>query len=108
MQCSFLGFHESPLVLRKIGWEQWGAHRGEQEGQGPDFTKKTNMSIQKNLILTDKYIPVNHLVSLAPVAQLDRAPGFEPVGRRFESCRARRKYGWGPLAQLVEQLTLNQ
>ena len=24
----------------------------------------------------------------APVAQLDRATGFEPVGRRFESCRA--------------------
>jgi hypothetical protein len=28
----------------------------------------------------------------APVAQLDRAPGFEPVGRRFESCRARHSY----------------
>ena len=26
--------------------------------------------------------------SRAPVAQLDRATGFEPVGRRFESCRA--------------------
>src|SRR6188474_261602 len=25
----------------------------------------------------------------APVAQLDRAPGFEPGGRRFESVRAR-------------------
>ena len=25
----------------------------------------------------------------APVAQLDRAPGFEPVGRGFESLRAR-------------------
>ena len=25
---------------------------------------------------------------LAPVAQLDRAPDFESVGRRFESCRA--------------------
>gem|GEM_PF-3857316 len=25
----------------------------------------------------------------APVAQLDRAPGFEPVGREFESLRAR-------------------
>ncbi len=23
----------------------------------------------------------------APVAQLDRVPGFEPGGRRFESCR---------------------
>ena len=26
---------------------------------------------------------------IAPVAQLDRAPDFESVGRRFESCRAR-------------------
>ena len=44
----------------------------------------------------------------APVAQLDRAPGFEPVGRRFESCRARLDYILGPVAQLAEQLTLNQ
>src|SRR5258705_721808 len=27
----------------------------------------------------------------APVAQLDRAPDFESVGRRFESCRARQQ-----------------
>src|SRR4030095_2137707 len=26
---------------------------------------------------------------LAPVAQLDRVPGYEPGGRGFESCRAR-------------------
>ena len=47
---------------------------------------------------------------MAPVAQLDRAPGFEPVGRRFESCRARHalSYEHGPVAQLGEQLTLNQ
>jgi hypothetical protein len=32
--------------------------------------------------------------SFAPVAQLDRAPGFEPVGCVFESRRAR-----APLAQ---------
>ncbi len=25
----------------------------------------------------------------APVAQLDRVPGYEPGGRGFESCRAR-------------------
>ena len=29
------------------------------------------------------------LAAHAPVAQLDRAPGFEPGGRRFESVRAR-------------------
>ena len=27
----------------------------------------------------------------APVAQMDRAPDFESVGRRFESCRAYQK-----------------
>jgi hypothetical protein len=48
---------------------------------------------------------------MAPVAQLDRAPGFEPVGRRFESCRARHATNndeSGRVAQLAEQLTLNQ
>ena len=30
----------------------------------------------------------NHL---APVAQLDRVPGYEPVGREFESLRAHQK-----------------
>jgi hypothetical protein len=29
------------------------------------------------------------LICLAPVAQLDRAPGYEPGGREFESLRAR-------------------
>ena len=37
-----------------------------------------------------------HLVKVicqffAPVAQLDRVPGYEPGGRGFESCRARYK-----------------
>jgi len=30
-----------------------------------------------------------HLALAAPVAQLDRASGFEPEGREFESLRAR-------------------
>jgi hypothetical protein len=30
-------------------------------------------------------------ISIAPVAQLDRVTGFEPVGREFESLRARHK-----------------
>ena len=36
--------------------------------------------------------PFTHPIYLnfmsAPVAQMDRAPDFESVGRRFESCRA--------------------
>ena len=39
--------------------------------------------------LTKESNPGINLKYTAPVAQLDRAPGFEPVGRRFESCRAR-------------------
>mgnify|MGYP007044820231 CR=1 FL=1 len=31
-------------------------------------------------------------IAKAPVAQLDRAPDFESVGRTFESCRARQIY----------------
>jgi hypothetical protein len=30
--------------------------------------------------------------AFAPVAQLDRVPDYESVGRRFESCRARHLY----------------
>ena len=47
------------------------------------------------------------------VAQPDRATDFESVGRTFESCRTQRKSHriekrmQGPLAQLVEQQTLN-
>jgi hypothetical protein len=38
--------------------------------------------------ILDKLTHEVHEISCAPVAQLDRAPGFEPVGRRFNSCRA--------------------
>ena len=34
-------------------------------------------------------VPERVLRPDAPVAQLDRAPGFEPVGRGFNSLRAR-------------------
>ena len=34
------------------------------------------------------YPGISHGLISAPVAQLDRAPDFESVGRRFESCRA--------------------
>ncbi len=58
---------------------------------------------------------------LAPVAQLDRVAGSDPVGRGFESLQARHFLlgGWwefanvsfeicAAIAQLVEQLTCNQ
>ena len=47
-------------------------------------------------------------MTCAPVAQLDRASASEAEGRRFKSSQARLYKSCGPLAQLVEQLTLNQ
>ena len=42
-------------------------------------------------------------------SSVDRVTDFGSVGRGFESCRARHiKVHFGLLAQLVEQLTLNQ
>ena len=51
----------------------------------------------------------------APLAQLDRASGYEPGGRRFESCRARQPSlaakpfaSFGLASQLfLENLTLS-
>ena len=59
------------------------------------------------------------LVVGAPVAQLDRASASGAEGHRFKSCQAHQhredsktanlsNIPGGPLAQLVEQLTLNQ
>ena len=45
----------------------------------------THPILTKIAIFTDYSSP---LFLHAPVAQLDRAPDFESVGRRFESCRA--------------------
>ena len=42
--------------------------------------------------------------SYAPVAQLDRVPGFEPGGREFESLRARQL----PLRPAVTSSGLNR
>ena len=48
-------------------------------------------------------------VAFAFVAQLDRATDFESVGCTFDPCRTQKSFScYGPLAQLVEQLTLNQ
>src|SRR3972149_1233765 len=38
--------------------------------------------------------PLLQYAPFAPVAQLDRVPGYEPGGRGFESCRARHKINY--------------
>ncbi|MBP1738571.1 MAG: hypothetical protein H6Q48_864 [Deltaproteobacteria bacterium] len=53
------------------------------------------MSRNFYFLLTKAGSAVKNFPSFAPVAQMDRAPGFEPVGRRFESCRARQEYNMG-------------
>ena len=53
-----------------------------------------------------RYCVLRSLVKYnAFVAQLDRATDFESVGCTFDSCRT--QFIYGPLAQLVEQQTLN-
>ena len=54
---------------------------------GPEAERRDEArSAEQSLPLRQDYV-----VSLinAPVAQLDRAPGYEPGGREFESLRAR-------------------
>jgi hypothetical protein len=49
------------------------------------------------------------LIIKAPVAQLDRASDSGSEGRGFDSCQVHQLNALGgPLAQLAEQLTLNQ
>jgi|APSaa5957512535_1039671.scaffolds.fasta_scaffold236880_2 predicted nucleic-acid-binding Zn-ribbon protein len=46
--------------------------------------------------------PVAQVEELAPVAQLDRATGFEPVGRGFESLQVCMKNGKCPKCESKE------
>ena len=45
--------------------------------------------LDKEVCLKEFYLVQVRHQSVAPVAQLDRVPGYEPGGRGFESCRAR-------------------
>ena len=60
------------------------------EGSNPSLSATKHRS---QLTLTpggdDKDNARPQLLSKAPVAQLDRVPGYEPGGREFESLRAR-------------------
>ena len=49
-------------------------------------------SCRKNAVHPEPW-PHGIIASIAPVAQPDRATGFEPVGREFESLRARQFFG---------------
>ena len=40
----------------------------------------------------------------APVAQLDRVPGYEPGGHTFESCRAHHMFG---IKKAVDHLVIS-
>ena len=47
------------------------------------LSKNSKISPAENLRYNRKYI-----LAIAPLAQLDRASGYEPEGREFESLRA--------------------
>ena len=54
-----------------------------------DFMAIRRRDVQpRSFVRTRRAEPV-HYAAAAPVAQLDRASGFEPEGREFESLRAR-------------------
>ena len=80
-----------PVRLGQALLRWWFAHHGaslHQAGRGaPGLGTRAGSSSPGCVIIRLR----------APVAQLDRAPDFESVGRRFESCRARqpsRRSGW--------------
>ncbi len=50
---------------------------GDPKGEEPEATSNPSLSA------------IYNLGNKAPVAQLDRVPGYEPGGREFESLRAR-------------------
>ena len=54
------------------------------EGSNPSLTARLSWSRDDQLSGVK-----THVTNCALVAQLDRVPGYEPGGRRFESSRAR-------------------
>src|SRR5262249_24046022 len=74
-----LGFRQMVGVAQLVRAPGCGAGgRGFEPHHPPHFVK----------CVVDEKAP--HLYETAPLAQLDRATGFEPVGREFESLTARR------------------
>ncbi len=55
------------------------------EGSNPSLTAIFDQSV---IFLFYKNIFVIYFTYSAPVAQLDRVPGYEPGGQRFESSQA--------------------
>jgi hypothetical protein len=59
----------------------------------PGIQHSVDGSLKRNILhkklLTRIHVHARILTHSAPVAQLDRVPGYEPGGRPFESVRAR-------------------
>ena len=66
--------------------------------QAPPSLPGNRLSYRSPLGVLDTSGEEVFVIRRAPVAQLDRASGFEPAGRRFNSCRAhQRNRGLMPL-----------
>ncbi len=69
------------------------------EGSNPSFSARFYFTNKKNLvaytackITATNFVTCQKVSHYAPVAQLDRAPGYELGGREFESLRARHSF----------------
>ena len=82
--------------LRLVSFRKFSQACNKTENQG---SKSRSRQILSNLLILRKlsqtqniflcYSSFSLLNSSAPVAQLDRVPGYEPGGRGFDSCLAR-------------------
>ncbi len=65
-------------------------YRGNSiEGSNPSLSAISFLFEEKISLTLTGYIGIIRHLNQAPVAQLDRVPGYEPGGHTFESCRAR-------------------
>ena len=72
--------------------ERWPSGRRRSPAKGVWVLKPiegSNPSLSASSNKIDVGLLISFVITLcAPVAQLDRVPGYEPGGRTFESCRA--------------------
>jgi hypothetical protein len=88
-----------------------GEFLGDETGhEGPEYEDAQDQGHVPHDIIVVSRVPHearNH-PTRAPLAQLDRASGYEPGGRKFESCRARQSSQRLTLASRIRVLDAHQ
>ena len=79
-----LGFR---IGSSSLGGKSSKLRRGGREAEGAPLLREYGSKAHRGF----ESLPLRHYYPAiyAPVAQLDRVPGYEPGGREFESLRAR-------------------